>query len=516
MTQIIELEPASFDRKGVMPDTAAEAVYSSFAQEFRLRIADSLLEPDFDPSSVVPQLHEVVEEHKGKVVAATIRHESNYTSDRFKPLHRYLGALSAQPETGNDIAVSDEFVDDLHSQLDGLDQDFSLLGEWHKKLSNTEIRRLTADINTLCQTTNPGIGDWLRDAYSLVSYATKNPNEFTIQPEDLDALYLVTFMPHPARALVRRMIIGNVMMDQIQRELGETTEEEAAALQALQQFYIADAMSGQQWDDLIKRYPDENLEDLSVAMAKFSADQLSALGKLQKLILSGNATRVGEAWQTVREKLQEKIEAVHKESGLSFWQLQDIGHCFSGFGDWDLQRAFDTTGQTDRLFEFGEEHKTGLKAFVLEDDLEQQARCVQVIESHTSYATSEELTFTRIEEVKESFEDPEIGLFVIDIQNGEDKTAGIRLAKQVLDMVMERSSEEDAPSEMPRIKIILWSASVQAVMEANNFFKELIESHPRKRSISHSLFEGGGSSWGGAPINIDIRLKRWSSVSDTQ
>jgi hypothetical protein len=511
MAEFLGLEPAPFQRGNFIPHSTAEAVYREFVHACRVDLSAFLLSTDFDPAGIVPRFHETIDANQDQVLPAVIKEEQRHRYEPEMFLHAQLGALAIPPEAYNDVVLEDTFVSDLHNQVDDAPYDFKVIGEWHGKLAKTGILDLVATINEQ-HAADPDGNAWIRPAFELVRHAAENPEAFTIPAEDLESLYLVTFMPYPVRGLVRRMITGNIIMGQLRQEMGDgISEADEQALTALGRFYVADALSGQHWDDFLKKDETGSLEDISTAMAMLSSERMTVLGQLERLTSSGEAQRVAEAYVSVGERLNKLINHMSSAHEVGFWQRQDTGHCFEAFKDRDLYRALNLMEDSTWMLTFGETDKSGRKAIILEDDDVQREAFRQVVNENTPFVIDDASCFATPEEIQESLDDPEVGLFVLDIQNGEDKTAGIRIAEALVAAISQRQAEgsDDKP---PKVKIILWSASSQAFREAQEYFEQRID------ALSGGTMSRQGSDSFRSGLNtliLDVRLKRWSAVGDT-
>ena len=74
--------------------------------------------------------------------------------------------------------------------------------------------------------------------------------DFTPQLDDPEALYLITFMPHIARRLTRRILVGNFMAAKIEKTLAEVPDDDSALmLEAYKDKVATDILSGQHWSE---------------------------------------------------------------------------------------------------------------------------------------------------------------------------------------------------------------------------------------------------------------------------
>jgi len=513
VNHIVDLEPGRIDEYTLMPETATEAIYTTVNRHLRYALGEMLVEPDFRATEVPNRFIELVDEVTPTLIAERLRNEHEWDYDRAKVVARKLGDLSLSAVDPKELQLAPEFIEDMKSQIGNLPYGFSELQRYHELWRGTRIFDLLSTVRNLENSaeSNP---DWLNQIFTAVESAANEPEAFTPPVDHPESLYLITFLSGYARGLTRRLLVNNHIAARMGIELGDNfTPEEAEMLEALKKYYQVNALVGQHWDDLAKRYPLS--EEISVAMAYKSAEGWDALGALQQHVKAGNGSRFVEIWQQVTDKLNSTMHDTANGSAIKVWQGVDIGHGFESFKTHALYNAFLISGLRKR--EFGAQEKTGLKAVVLEDDADQQAAWREMVENHSSLIAPDESSYTTPEGIEDRYLDPTISMFLLDIQNGDDAIAGIRIAEQVLFRRLEYSwYYQGTDKQLPNTKIIVWSTSPDAVKAANSHFRELIEYLPDrlKDHLGYSVGGSGRSLGNEDPVYLEVRNKRWHEYSD--
>lgn len=218
-----------------------------------------------------------------------------------------------------------------------------------------------------------------------------------------------------------------------------------------------------------------------------------------------------DVWQRVTRQLDEYIEQVAERGApIKQWQLRDVGHCFENFRDEGLLQAFRLDIYARQLAEGADylPQKNGLKAVLFEDDHVQRARWRQAVNAHTPYTVPEELALPTEEGLEAIIDDPEIGLFIIDIQNGNDVTAGIRWGEQVL---RRRFASAERSADVVPTNIVVWSASIEAVQAAEAHFAPIVKQleDTGAAGISYSVGKDN-RSMNSNPIDFTVKRKTWT------
>ena len=501
MSEIVDLDPVEFHHT-YYSRTESEAVLSEVMGTMKGSLSLSLIAPDFDATVVVPGLHAVLETNRGTAVKQALADEERWYEPEEWRLHIAVGLGSvATKGTVPDFRLSDRFIGVLHEDLDRIAPTFATLGDMRQKMDHTPaIPALASRIHDLSSVGEPG--SWLQDVYGLVSNAVENPTDYTIQTKDLDALHLTTFLPTVPRQLLRRVIVGNVLSNELERRFPNPTESEATALQAFRQYFAADALSGDHWDRLVVSAEQSSIGTISDALLKHSAERLEALATISSLHTTAGARKVFTAWKRLTHRLADREDIFDEQLGL--WQQQDVGHSFGGFVEIEL----DSVLERNTRLTFSEAEKSGPRALILEDDPVQAAHIRQMISAHTPYAVEPRLLFRMPGELADAVDDPTIGLFVLDIQNDEDPIAGIRIAHRILQEIARRVA---AGTNVPPVRIILWTMSHQAAADADTYFRELTETPPFEYALQdYDGISTRHTSDDGLPVRLTICLKRWS------
>lgn len=274
-------------------------------------------------------------------------------------------------------------------------------------------------------------------------------------------------MDGTTRHLTRRLLINNHVAARIQTELGEDINQaERDMMTSLRQYSATDVLVGQQWEYAGHFKFEDNI---AVRMAHYAVIRQDALDNLEKAVNSGEGRRFAQTYLKVTNGLATTIETIDdqcEKNGLIYWQIMDIGHCFRRFYS-DLSDALKLP---DSKTEFEVKDKSGLKALILEDDDSQRFNQVDLVNRHSVFETDDTLCFATPEGIETQIMNPQIGIFLIDVQNGLDATAGIRVAKDVL---IQRLTNKEM-MELPKTKIVVWSSSAKAIHDTSDYFETVI------------------------------------------
>ena len=508
MAYIIELEPSRIEGSRLVPDTPEEAIVDGYADHLRNSLAALVLHPDFDPQAVPAAFVDAIDEHTPTIVAQVLKDETNWgSSDTFKKLTVKIGDLLMQGaiQDPDQVEIDSRFSDDLKQQALAMMHRFDLLGKYNQSLSTNQSLSLVHDVWRLSAEQPEG---WLDDCYEMAKAAMFNPN-FVPQLDDPEALYLITFMPHLARRLTRRVLVGNYMISKIRSELGNTLNEDSAAmLEAFSDYTAADALSGQHWNDAAKHFgwSDEH----SVVIGLLSVQKLHALGIMQQLVKDGRGNKFIDTYKAARDGLRRTIidvDSTAHRTGLGTWAGEDIGHCFRNFSDWDINRVIGEGDLIER--DFNPAEKTGGKIVILEDDERQMAAWQQVFEEHSVFEVSPSHCFTSPEGIEAHFADPDASLFLLDIQNGQDETAGIRVAGELFRKRLTILAEAPDPRLLKPLKIVVWSSSHAATQAAHRQLSALWKDRELNPEGSDYVgYLGGGSAFTSGAHRITIEVKQ--------
>lgn len=508
----IELSPGRLDQDKYSFGCSlslSEAVSAQFTDELRNVIASNMVQPAVEVDELTREFHRSIDDTAPGVFASRFAHEEKWRHDG-APVHALLGQLAVEK---SDISVAElvpgeAFMESLHNEVDDYRGAIETLKQLHDAWPS-EVFGYLSELDAVAEDQSTEMGD---RAFEIVRRMSENPEHLTLDPNHPEGLLLIPHLPWNVRRLTRRLLVGSHITARIDQVLGGSkTPEEEGMLSALQRYYTLDNLHGQHWEEGLVLS-----EDSQVQVAYYSAEQMATLLRLQKAADDESGQRFKQVWWQEAKNLKAIVEAVDNESDVSQWQLTDIGHAFEGFTTFDLMRAFRQgmySSEARRHADFQPE-KSGLRAVILEDDAAQRMIWKETVENSTSFTTEDALTFASPEGIEKVIDDPTVGLFLLDIQNGEDMTAGIRIGEEVLRRRQQLLSQEDAQGDRPKTKIIIWSASADAVEQANAHFKQLMEDEPMP-GVSYSI--GGlmnGSS--GDSIEIEVRPKTFHTYADIE
>lgn len=502
------------DREQLAPTTVEDALGLTVMRELRSELSTMLVQTDFSAAAVPGQFSARIAATAPRIIEATLAREAGWRSKEYRPLHNQLSAMAIESNAPVAVTLSEACVTDLRTQVETLPYGFNELERYHQVLSGTRIIELLHTIHESSQ--DPHNPDWLSDAYELVTQAAQNPEDYTVPLDAPESLYLLCFMPSTTRQLVRRLIVNNTIAASVEQRVGPDRDADTETmLTALRQYLNADTLEGQQWTDYAKVHG--LAEHHAVAMGMQSVERLAALKTIQTLMREDCGTAVFEAWRATVSDLDDRINEVDSASSLGIWKSVDIGHGFAGFSHDILRETFNMRTSC-YAHEYASPLKTGGMAVILEDNNDQRAAWRGVIDTYTVYTTYDDLCFAEPTGVAELADNPEVGLFLIDIQNGDDESAGIRVGTEIFDRLVDRLRKRPGDiADMPVATLRVWSASAAAVEAATAHFGARLESleEPVRSYLSYWL-GGNGRHSSRARIHLEVRLKRWDEQSDVQ
>lgn len=499
----MDLEPRSLQSSSFgFERNLSEIVIEALNDRLRDSIAQNTVRSTMESGQLVRGLHELIDETAPSVFISRYRFEQRQRYGTHR-LHELLGRMAISEADVSEMIPGELFMADVHKQIDTYQGDIEALKHLHDLWPSRTFEHLSA-LNAALSGEDARTGD---EAFEIVRKMSEDTENLTLDPDHPEALLLLTHIPGHVRQLARRLLVGNHIVARMERALGESaTPEEEVLLGTLRRYYALDNLHGQQWEA-----KDLNLsEDSQVEIARYSAEQLRVVAKLQQETDKDSGQRFKEVWVRETNDLNDITESANRNSNMRQWQLVDVGHAFQGFLTFDLQKAF-----RYGLYEWERvdlrPQKSGLKAAILEDDDAQRALWRETVQNSTSFTTQDNLTFASPEGLDDVIDDPTIGLFVLDIQNADDSIAGIRIGEEVIRRRRYLEIGTDASSGKPRkTKVIIWSASSEAVQQASTHFRGLIEdSMP---DISYSI--GGNMRDGASAVTVDVRRKTWHTYKD--
>lgn len=491
--QPVEIERAWDDR------SAPEAITKDYRWICSAELAKLLTAPEFDPKTVPAAFLDAVDTATPTIIEDQLSYERTSIMEDYMPVHALIGSFSIGENVGLHFVPASAFLDNLKGQLRGIQPEvFEEFVSYRWAFEACGALDLFRDIHALTISQPEG---WLDQAFQRVALAAESPNSPTLPRGADKALFLIPFLPGATRTLTREVIVNNVIMDRVRAKLGaDLSPDSSVLLERVRQFYIADALTAQGWQDSIKHSP---VTDATMtAIADYSIRKQELLAKIQLQANSGEGQDVVTALTTVAEELDQTVSQTMRASDASRWESIDIGHCFKGFAN---SRLFEACGlgapwSKER---FLVPEKSGSLTAILEDDDEQRTMWQQAVETITPSSTSDELCFAAPEGFIEQAANPQVRNFLIDIQNGQDETCGIRVAEAIFRERLEQARHN--PNNPPQpTTIIIWSSSARLAEQAKARFKSL---YKRSKDVAISL--SGETQRGDAVITVDVRLKTW-------
>lgn len=480
-----------------------EALHAEYANHLKHELSEAILQPDFTSDQVMPMFKEEVTAYTPQVVGACVKSERFWSFDESKPVTCLLGDLATRGEIeapdADAVEIPQEFVDDLHGQLEAKGYDFSLLDKWSEQWRLTGCMELARKVDALARVDDEGAS--LSEIHEIITEAILNP-DYTLPLSQPEALYLITFLPHSARRLVRRAIANNFVAASLESELDSEDPEAIALLGSLKRYFALDALEGSHWDNHIKWHGGENA--LVEKLAYLGAEKLDVLADMQRQAGTEAMKQVSSAWLRVTDRLNSVIDGANNDANINIWQLEDIGHCFQSFRNYDLMGLLGRGRFQPYNYEYADPTKDGTKAFILEDDPQQLARWQRVVNEHSAHESPNELCTPDPEVTARHHDDMEISLFLLDTQIGDDEWAGLRAARSLFEARSRAALTANDTETVPKTKIVLWSSSQRHVEGAKAALKDLEEMY-----FGHTYIRVGETSGSHVVVSLEVRLKTW-------
>jgi hypothetical protein len=406
------------------------------------------------------------------------------------------------------IELPEDFASAIVGAAGDIGVDFEGVDKIYRGFESTRIMDLVREVHAFISGTDQANSDISADTvFEKVRDSVFNPG-YTV--EDYEDLYMLCLIPPHCRQLIKHAVISTHVKQHMDKELegGEDLSEgEISMRDSLFGVMKAEALTGQYWNDLAKKYGLS--EGTTMEMMELGAEVFGYIAKINELLDKGSADRIMTAYQNAKEELYSKVKNASKIENISAISSGDIGHTFEGFDSWTIACLL---RDRQREIIYGEKPtepaKSGQHAVVFEDDRRQVDLWAGVINKHFHHTVSNEDVHELPEAVVERAEDPSASLFLLDVQVNNNQTAGIELAQRVVKIRMNMLERADDPDEIPETKIIVWSSSTESLSLARERLKNQL-ANARVR-VSKKGIDSSDSSTiiGGARITVEVRPKQ--------
>ncbi len=312
--------------------------------------------------------------------------------------------------------------------------------------------------------------------------------------EETELLYFLTYLPDAVRHPVQNLLMHHSYLDFAKRE--DSSAEKTGAGAAMRQGLITLLQEGIFYNGHWQRISnyggssEKMNEELAQATVKFE----QAKKRMMDIATAYPESKaVLKSFLEYAEQTYENIALIHKKRGSSSLQQSDIGHFFKTSIFRDVHGVLDPESNAYRY-----RQKNGSKAVILEDDQRQMSDWKNLVQEHSPYSLPEDDSgaFTVPSgKILEMADDPETRLFLLDIQNGKDDMAGIRVAEALLRRMVEKCVQCNVKSmssgEKYRLQrtVILWTMSPELLRVAQEHFAPLLQQKDFKQYVDeHNTF----------------------------
>jgi hypothetical protein len=297
-------------------------------------------------------------------------------------------------------------------------------------------------------------------------------------PEDL---YFLTLLPITVRYCVQGILIAALHADYLENLKKNAQENERPLVEDLIRYMSTIIITDSHLENLSKEFAVS--PELALIFNRGWTERALIVRECMKYPQDVRMKIIGK-FNKFTSGVREVVCEIDSQAPLNeAFQFTDVGHCFPGY-----ENNIAPLKEKDADLNRSARKRRGKYAIILEDDASQMQRYADVIGKASRYSL---LMFGLSKCTK-----PEsavkrarlgIGLFLIDIENAGNKTAGIIVAKQVIEKILNpwliseiirkaaavlralgnRISENRFRDPKP-VKIIVWSSSDELVKKARD------------------------------------------------
>lgn len=328
---------------------------------------------------------------------------------------------------------------------------------------------------------------------------------YTIPPSEAELLYILTYLPSSVRHPAQELLVHHSYMSfvQEQRQAAEGKSEPTEMHDALLQFLKFGIFSNSHWQRL-SNYEGSS-ETMNAELVEMHVQYKQIERRMMDIVQRDSAqAQVVQTFLDYAEGLYERIAAVHEQHGCYALQQTDIGHGFrTGF----LNDCDEIIHPDSHAYRYRK--KDGSMAAILEDDQTQMSNWKNLIQDHSTYSLPDDgrnVFETPSADLLELSNDPNVRLFLIDIQNRDDDTAGISVAEELLGKLMDAYRQQGGQGKRDRVErqeqrtVIVWSTSPELKRLADQHLKAFCS---RVDSDEKFICRDNGNS----PIVLRVQMK---------
>lgn len=308
---------------------------------------------------------------------------------------------------------------------------------------------------------------------------------FKISHTDPEALYFISYLPFRLRYSIQDFILKKFQIGFLETLSGRYGEECDTAINAMTQHKKSLIFANSHWSFLANQ---SLAEPYLLKLATAEIERQACVIELQKLAVGPAYQKISQLYEEFWRSATGRIRAFDKSMGSAVLQAQDVGHCFS-----DLSAVPDARKERQQ--------KSGLRALLLEDDSYQMQTWCTALNTYSRFTVSERDRFERPEGIKHS---PDIGLYLLDIQNHENKFAGIQVAARLLlETAQYQKAQLNLGAKLNLVTIRVWSLSSAAVREASEVLEPVVDEIKR----IHRYVRGNNSISSDCLLKLEVQTK---------
>ncbi len=225
--------------------------------------------------------------------------------------------------------------------------------------------------------------------------------------------------------------------------------------------------SNEHWGALTKDYGAS--EDLTAALGQVALDRIKIVNRIRDEVSHSTLARVYKDFAAFCNFYNEKIAQLDTRSGCEAMQSTDRGHCFA---ETDYTLLY--IAQEHDFYSMINRQKNSLFAVVLEDNPAQLEIWSNAIENLSPFSLQSPAACCRSpEELKQHIGNAAIGYYLLDVENGQNRVAGIEAAESVIAHLL----NSDPSQRLPCTEIVVWSSSRELANLAKERLKRFIEAN---------------------------------------
>lgn len=327
---------------------------------------------------------------------------------------------------------------------------------------------------------------------NLILEAQHEWRNFALSPE---ALFGLTCLPYKVRFAVQDFILLSTDRAELKTIVSDN-HHESALTTLIDRYLELSTFSNNHWDILLKQFGAS--ESLVLRLSEIKEERTYVEAMLKHLTSGTEGHDLLCRFFGLKEYLRGKLKAnAQRQYGdLAFWQETDVGHGFAFYYTGALLNML----REDNFSGVGKA-KSGQCSVILEDDPRQMLRWEKLISDCSEYnlLPGQASRCICTSEVIAHLNNPNVKHFVLDIEIGEQKSAGIEVMVILLEQFF--SAQKDIKHVDRDLSIVVWSSSIDRIREATEALS-VLRKQPWGEFVNTNSFSCSQNR-----VSVNIRLK---------